>query len=415
MFDWPRSGTSARGRPEENRGCDLRTTRRSHCVGQQKTRALSRSIIWWLALGISGAWTAAAGDGRRELRYQFGRLFVARTLLADEPVTNPSMIVADSLDRFFLSDRGPARIVVFSGNGRVIRQIGREGRGSGEYVAPSIGVNAKMLIVHDAQLRRLSAFSSEGRLLWTRSGTCCGLHKVGVDRMSRIYVLSRPLVLGVEVPLATLIVFDSLGTLIDSASVPNAVPGRQSQWSRTSSEAAIAVPVPYTPAPHFTVTGAGSVVFGYSNDYAVYAGKNARDGRVVVRRTWTPATLGDDLRQRAVDALVDEFGPIIGRKQAIDLFKTEDVPKTGQAFYGLDVDACGRLWVLRSPPEQETASFDVYDSQFNYLDQLTVARRLLAPPRFAIGRNVLGAIVEDDQGAPQAAFVPFSLKGHGIC
>lgn len=94
------------------------------------------------------------------------------------------------------------------------------------------------------------------------------------------------------------------------------------------------------------------------------------------------------VRQRAVDALVDEFGPIVGRKQAIDLFKTEDIPKTGQAFYGLDIDACGRLGVLRSPPEQRTASFDVYDSPFNYLDE---------------------------QARLQVAFVPFNLRAHSNC
>ncbi len=372
------------------------------------------AVVWWAAVGASGVWTAAA-HGELKSRSPVDRSTVTHDLmLSDEPVTNPTMIVADSLDRFFLSDRGSPRILVFGENGRVLRRIGREGRGPGEYVAPSIGANTRTLIVHDAQLRRLSAFSSEGRLLWTRSGTCCGLHKVGIDRFSRIYVLSRPLVLGVEVPFATILVFDSLGNVIDSASVPNAVPGGQYKWSRTTAEAAVSVPIPYTPAAHFTVARTGSVVFGYSNEYALYAGKNARDGKVVVRRAWTPTPLGDDLRQRAADALIDEFGPVIGRKQAEELFKTEDIPGTGQAFYGLEADACGRVWVLRSPPEQEGTRFDVYDSLYKYIDQVSVVRRLSSPPRFAIGRRVLGAIVEDQNG-PQVALVPVSLRGHGNC
>lgn len=218
-------------------------------------------------------------------------------------------------------------IVVFSGDGRVIGRIGREGRGPGEYLAPSIGVNAGRLIVHDAQLRRLSAFSSEGRLLWTRSGTCCGLHKVGIDRMTRIHVLSRPLVLSVEVPRATLLVFDSLGTLIDSTSVPNAVPGRQYQWSKTSSEAAIAVPVPYSPAPHFAVTGGGSVLFGYSNEYAVYVGKNARDARVVVRRAWTPATLGDTCANAPLTRLLTSSDPSLAGNKQLTCSKPRTFPK----------------------------------------------------------------------------------------
>jgi len=66
---------------------------------------LPRSITCWLALGISGALTAANGDGHRESQFWFGRVIAERTLLTDEGVTNPSMIVADSLDRVFLSDR----------------------------------------------------------------------------------------------------------------------------------------------------------------------------------------------------------------------------------------------------------------------------------------------------------------------
>ena len=334
---------------------------------------------------------------------------------SDEVVSYPTMIVADPTDRFFVSDQGPARILMLGSDGQVLRRIGREGSGPGEYRAPSLGAIANGLFVHDAQLRRLSAFSLDGKIRWTRPSTCCGLHKVGLDSRGRIYVLSRPLVFGIPILEAAVYAYDSLGAFVDSVIVPNAVPGGATMWNRTSSEGATSVPVPFTPAAYYLVTPSGSLVFGFSSEYVLYRARSARDGVVVIRRPWRPEPLPPEVRERAVGALVDEFSRFVGRRQAMDMFKSEDVPRTGQAFYGLDSDACGRIWVLRSPPDQGDTRFDIFDAEGKFVEEFRIKGLLLSPPRWAVGKRTLSAVFEDAQGAPRIGMVPVRLSNHDAC
>lgn len=87
-----------------------------------------------------------------------------------------------------------------------------------------------------------------------------------------------------------------------------------------------------------------------------------------------------------------------------EVFRIEQVPTNAPAFYGLDVDLCGRWWVLRTSGFTEGPTlFDAFASDGVYLGSPSIPTPLLERARWAVGRHVLAAIVDDGTGAPTLA------------
>jgi hypothetical protein len=79
---------------------------------------------------------------------------------------NVIAIVPAPADAFFVADAGEKMIRLFDRSGRLLRTIGREGSGPGEFrTITAAGRRADTLWVVDSQLRRISLFSSGGQFL----------------------------------------------------------------------------------------------------------------------------------------------------------------------------------------------------------------------------------------------------------
>ena len=86
--------------------------------------------------------------------------------------------------RIAIADAGNSRILIFSPNGAVITEIGKEGAGPGEFELISMLAAAHdSLVVYDAALSRVSVWSARGTLVRTMNLPRVGDHRINVVAM----------------------------------------------------------------------------------------------------------------------------------------------------------------------------------------------------------------------------------------
>ena len=70
---------------------------------------------------------------------------------------------------------------------KLVRTIGREGAGPGEYREPTITANDRWIVMHDYQLARVTLFRRDGTVSASFPATCCaGGLSPSVDDRGRI-------------------------------------------------------------------------------------------------------------------------------------------------------------------------------------------------------------------------------------
>jgi hypothetical protein len=317
-------------------------------------------------------------------------------------LVSPKSIAIGDHDRIYVGDESPSRVLSFDSSGTLLRVIGREGAGPGEFRSPLVGAGA-FLVVNDGQLKRLSAFDVHGNLLWTKPGTCCRSRPIRVDQVGRIYVVAAPLMIGGGLPLDEMIVFSRDGDPVDTVLVPGfggSGEGKR-EWHLVNKQAALAAGIPFIPENSFAITRAGTVIWGHTSRYTLMEGPDASAARTTIQRPWTATTLSPAERARGRAANVDYFVKMVDKATLEETFKLADVPVRAPAFFSLDVDACGRWWVLRTSMYMEApATFDVLSRIGVPLATATLADHLASDVKWAVGRNRMAAIVQDDDGAP---------------
>lgn len=327
---------------------------------------------------------------------------LSTTTVAEGTLISPKSIAIGNHDRIYVGDESPARVLSFDSSGTLLRVIGREGAGPGEFRSPLVGAGA-FLVVNDGQLKRLSAFDVNGNLLWTKPGTCCRSRPIRVDQAGRIYVVAAPLMIGGGLPLDEMIVFSRDGDPVDTVLVPGfGEPGtRKREWRLVNKQAALAAGIPFIPERSFAITRSGSVVWGHTSTYTLMEGPDASAPRTTIQRPWSATTLSTAERARGRAANVDYFVKMVDKAALEEAFKLADVPERAPAFFGLDVDACGRWWVLRTSMYMDApATFDVLSGIGAPLATVILTDHLASDVKWAVGRNRLAAIVQDEDGAP---------------
>jgi hypothetical protein len=317
-------------------------------------------------------------------------------------IVSPKSIAIGDQDRIYVGDEAPARVLSFDSSGVLLRIIGREGAGPGEFRSPQVGAGA-FLVVNDGQLRRLSAFDANGHLLWSKPGACCRSRAIRVDQSGRIYVVASPLLIGGGLPLDDMLVFSAQGSIVDTVRVPGfggASEGRR-EWTLMNKQAALATIIPFMPTKYFAITRTGAVLWGYSSSYTLMEGPDASSATTTIQWPWTATSLSPTERSRARDANVEYFVKMVDKAALDAAFKLADVPERSPAFFGLDVDACGRWWVLRTSAYMDSPpTFDVFSSRGVPLATVQVAEHLIDDTKWVVGRTRLAAIVQDNSGAP---------------
>jgi hypothetical protein len=113
------------------------------------------------------AWTDTSG-------WKLVETLRIRGSLGDTTVLyDPVSVALDGEGRIWVMDKSPMVIKVFANNGNLVRTVGRQGGGPGEFMAGSLAIVGGNVVVHDQNQGRTSVFDTAGRFLRSWPSPCC--------------------------------------------------------------------------------------------------------------------------------------------------------------------------------------------------------------------------------------------------
>jgi hypothetical protein len=327
----------------------------------------------------------------------------------------PGNVAVDDAGRIYVVDYKPAAIKVFAPDGRLVRTIGREGEGPGEFRVGFIAVHGAFLVLHDPQVSRTSVWDTAGTFLRSWHDSCCYWSDIEVDREGRIYVPSMAPGKPGEAPRGVPYVRWSLeGTALDTVWVPRAEETKL--WTITSKQhgggmAKMMTSIPFMPGLDWALHPDGGIIYGWSGRYAIIRSRTGSDSARVFGRAWTPDPVTDARRASEYESQIKEPAKSYGEAAVRAAFKLEDLPHTLPAYLNLRVDQTGRVWVRRYPVADTTWTFyDVFDSAGAFLGPVVVPFQVSAYGRQAWTRDGLVTVIEDEEGRPTVVRLRFIRK-----
>jgi len=379
--------------------------------GAAREAGLAEAVIDTLPGGIvrvtspgPTAWIDSSGAGLIEE----GRFSGAEGTPAE--LGDPRSVAVDDAGRIYIVDNKPASIKVFGPDGRLIRSIGREGEGPGEFRVGFIAAHGGYLVLHDPQVSRTTVWDTAGRFLRSWHDACCYWADIQVDREGRIYVPSPASGKPGEQRRGTPYVRMSLeGTILDTLWLPR---GEETKyWSISTKQSSMMTSIPFMPELMWALHPDGGFVYGWSGRYAIVRSRTGSDSVRVFGKAWTPDPLTDALRASEYESRVKETAKQYGEVAVRAAFKLEALPRTLPAYLSLRVDRSGRVWVRRYPVADTTRTFyDVFDSTGAFLGPVVVPLHVFEYGRQAWTREGLVTVVEDDEGRPSVVRLRFVTR-----
>jgi hypothetical protein len=328
-------------------------------------------------------------DGREE--YTFGYIYGL--------AVSPEGVI-------YVGDAKVPIIRAYDSVGRFLRNVGRRGKGPGEYLRVSglALLPDGRLLSHDADLNRVNVYSAAsiplGTLEWESPAHTTALDMLRTDARGNAYL---KIMMGLPSPAGfppmTFMRFDASGRARDTIP-PVEWPKPPGTW------------VIYDPSGSWTLNRRGEVVAGYSDRDAIEIRKAG--GRVVrIERGEKPVSISAGERRYRDSIMVETYKPEWMAKTG----PLHKVPPIKPAFQSLAVDEDDRLWVQRhvrsveNPNVADTANprfsitgrwyepvkaWDVFRSDGTYLGRVTLPGK--AEILFSRGDDAWGTL-EDENGA----------------
>ena len=329
-----------------------------------------------------------------------GWRFVEAGRIGGEPgspgeILNPMMIDVDDEGRVYVVDRSPAAIKVYAPDGSLVRIIGRDGEGPGEYRAPFIAIRGARLAVHDPRLSRTSLFDTSGTFIRSWASACCYWTQPAFDRAGRIVI---PLMSTEEATAVRYIRFDTLGRALDTLIVPQR--GAPRTWVvEEKGVRMMMVSVPLTPTTVHELDPDGGVFVAWSGAYDIVRSNTGRDTALILGRTWTPRPASPERRRGMIEAMIEQQRGDAARETLERTYRLDDVPETLPAFNSFMLDRDGNLWVLTDSDSTRT-ELDVFDRSGAFLGSVVAPFHISGYGPAAWGRGALHVVAESEDGTP---------------
>jgi hypothetical protein len=342
-----------------------------------------------------------AGPGRWDSAQAWK--IVEEAVVTQNDSSAPPMKMIDNMEmgpggQLYFNDRSNKTVHVFDSTGKFIRNIGRGGKGPGEfqYISGLFRDAQGRIVVIDDVLGRLTTFDSAGHVVSTRDvpmrygGSLWG----GViDTDGR--VIHAAVSQGTPL-LHWLIQYDSLYHPIDSMSFPWIL-GQAFMWK--SGGAAYAVP--YSAHQIWQATPTHNVWIGMTNEYRIARINWKGDTTLIVERTdyeSIPVTAHER------DSCLEDLKPYIAKGVVVDPSR---IPKVKPPLVMFTVDDRGFLWVEPYLATETGKVWDIFDQEGQYLGRIHSPVALLNTSwdrKPIIRGNRLFAVGSDADGNPAIVF-----------
>lgn len=369
------------------------------CGGGERDAGLGTVSVDTLPSGVvsvqSSGPTAWADTAHGWHLIEAERIGGVETGPSESELINPTSVALDDQGRIYVADQNPALIKVFDDSGKLVRTIGKEGEGPGEFRQPILAVRGRHLLVHDPRLARTTLFDTAGTLVRSWASSCCYWATIALDTLGHAAI---PTMGGNDSTLIRYARFRLDGSGIDTLTVLRRENAKQ--WIVKSNGGMMSMPVPFTPQTNYAFDPDGSLLLGWTGEYRIAVLHNGRDTATVFGRSWTPEPLADARADRAVQERIDRNKESWGEAALRNAFHRSDIPGTLPAFTGIDTDADGNRWVfLDNLGDSTLTRFDVFDSAGVYLGPVAL-RSTDHFKAWTWGRDQVVAAGESSDGLP---------------
>ena len=360
---------------------------------------------------LSAGWSASP-EAQRSATTQARWSLVVEQRYGDRSgaeLANPQTIAVDGEGRLYVADARPAAVKVFNADGSLLRVIGREGGGPGEYRNPWIAARGNRVVVHDPAQSRTSVFDTSGKFLKSWPTFCCHQNEIAVDRSMRVVV---PAVLGSPsagpepVRSAPYLRYELEGSAVDTIRIRAS--GDEKLWTvpRRGADGkpgagSTSVVVPFTPRQVFAWHPGGGYVSGWSGVMQLFRSTGGRDSVAFVADRAVPPRIPDNLRRAQVDSAVAVFSRMVDPATARNAVRLADVPTNAPAFTRLLIDEEGNVWARQlHGAERGTTRFRIFGPTGTDLGEAPLPASVPDWGGVAFGRGVVFVRTEDADGQP---------------
>lgn len=313
------------------------------------------------------------------------------------PLEHPSGVAVDALGRIYVSD---GTVKMFDQDGRLVRTVGRDGEGPGEYRSAFLATAGDRLIVQDVSLGRATVFDSAGRFVTSWRTLCCAPAAPSVDAQGNVVIWSPS-----SESSYLYVRYRQDGSLVDTLRLPSFPAARL--WELHTGFGHWSTGIPLTPGAEAAVLPATGMVYGWSGTYTLIATRSGRDTAFLFSLDAPPVTI-PEWRRAAATARITTFLEKNGRNiggvtpdEIARVIHASDVPGVAPAYVGLTTDKAGRLWVERDGGADTLHSrYDIFSGSGTYLGPMIAPVRLARYGRTTWGDSAVYTIAENAEGLP---------------
>ena len=327
----------------------------------------------------------------------------------ESELINPRSLAVDSWGRVFVVDQGPEVIKVYAPDGTMVRTIGREGAGPGEFRVAFIAIRGAHLVVFDPSTARTSVFDTSGVFLRSWSSSCCYWTSIALDREGRITVP----VLSEDKGGTPWVRYALDGTPLDTLLIPSSDDSRHWRVGDSQGRTMMMMSIPLTPRVTSGFDPDGGFVIGHSGSYQLAVTRTTRDTVQLFGRSWTPELVTPQQKADTIEAIIRRFldGPSKVRVDEAAFrssLRAEDIPDNRPAFEAISVDDDGNRWI-RLGPAEGGVRYDIFapDGAWRgevvipvsfgaYAGQSLSAERIVVATEEEDGRPVVVVLVRED-------------------